>query len=199
MPKGNPITVKRYNRARGNLLGNIRYAENQGAIYDRSTVPDIPEKVTMADVKELQKLNKRKNRYANETWVSPEGEEITGTEYRAMTRKEKREFMGVAETTYISMVQSKLDEAVKWVDSHSNPNHITPEHMDLIVEVWENSLSWLDDDFPEIAQELNDFLKLNQGLISTALEVIQYESDGNGDNVQAEFEFLQDLLDWTPA
>lgn len=205
MPKGRKSTVKKYNAARGNLLQNVRRAERRGAEYDRSTIPEVPEKVTMSDVREMRNLNKSKNRYANETWTSNDtGEQITGTEFRNLSRNEKKEYIPdsvieqpVANETYIEKVQARLDEAIAWVDAEKNPNYITPYHMQEIEDVWYTSLSYCDT--AEATEQFNQFLKMNSGIISKSLDIIQYDSDGNENTVEAQFEFLLDLLEWEPV
>lgn len=86
MKKKVSATVSEYRKVRKRVLSNIRRMEKRGYIFDSTLVPRVPQKITKASVRRLQKLTSEEL-YRVSKYVDREtGEILTGQEGRKLRR-----------------------------------------------------------------------------------------------------------------
>ena len=203
-PKGKPEDIAEYRAERKKLLANIRTAEKSGAEVDRSYVPDIPKRITKASIRKIKKANERENRYKHETWYGVGGKKLSGSKFRNLSKKLRDTFLGkeTPELTYIDAVTALVDEAVRVIMAHENPNHLTDGDAQVLHDTWYSSLALAKVSDDGIFQ-LEDYCQMWQAQIAGALEQSIYGSGGaEGSSAQyrieSHFDEAIELLEWEP-
>lgn len=195
--RGTQSNIAEYNRVRSNYLRNIRRAEIEGAEYNRTTIPKVPKIKNKRAIRELERLNKPKNRYANERWYDPEkGEWVSGTEYRKK-RKQGKTDDTPPNIVAIWAVNEKMESAVEYVNDLDDTglNSLKKTYAEEIYDDWQESLA-LAQTSEDGLIELERYLLMNEEPIAENLDHITYGS--TEEEVTSGFHLLKLKFPWSP-
>lgn len=210
---------KAYQKERRRLLQAVRKAKKQGYIFPEDVVPELPKRVTKKQLEKIQKI-KPKDLYKKAEFVYQETGEIVPAEQRKQevkqeaiikakeTRKKKISTTNIP-TYYptisiIDKVDERLNELFETVLVENSLHDLERKGKPLFpIEARKSALIRIFDDTKTMYEgnenELEQYLKENEGEIFSLLHIITWDSDTPDQlKIQSSFSRLATLLNTRP-